>query len=139
VPRATGELIHRIADDGHGPPRPRRRRRDRGDRHRELDAHDAVITTGGTGITADDVTIDVIARLLDVELPGFGELFRARSVAEIGTRAIGTRALAGIRGQTVLVAVPGSEGAATLGGELIMPELAHLVGLRRRPVDDDGV
>ncbi len=100
---------------------------------------DAVITTGGTGITADDVTIDVIARLLDVELPGFGELFRARSVAEIGTRAIGTRALAGVRGQTVLVAVPGSEGAATLGGELIMPELAHLVGLRRRPVDDDGV
>ena len=103
------------------------------------DQADAVITTGGTGITADDVTIDVIARLLDVELPGFGELFRARSVAEIGTRAIGTRALAGVRGQTVLVAVPGSEGAATLGGELIMPELAHLVGLRRRPVDDDGV
>ena len=100
---------------------------------------DAVITTGGTGITADDVTIDVIARLLDVELPGFGELFRARSVAEIGTRAIGTRAVAGVRGQTVLVAVPGSEGAARLGGELIMPELAHLVGLRRRPVDDDAV
>ena len=45
---------------------------------------DAVITTGGTGITADDVTIDAIARLLDVELPGFGELFRARSVDAIG-------------------------------------------------------
>jgi len=100
---------------------------------------DAVITTGGTGITADDVTIDVIARLLDVELPGFGELFRARSVEEIGGRAIGTRALAGVRGPTVLVAVPGSTGAATLGGALIMPELAHLVGLRRRDGDDDAV
>ena len=100
---------------------------------------DAVITTGGTGITPDDVTIDVVDRLIDIPLPGFGELFRARSVTEIGTRAIWTRAVAGVRGTGLLVAVPGSEGAARLGGELIMPELGHLVGLRQRPMDDDAV
>jgi len=100
---------------------------------------DAVITTGGTGITPDDVTIDVVDRLLDIPLPGFGELFRARSVEEIGTRAIGTRAVAGVRGRGLLVAVPGSAGAARLAGELIMPELGHLVGLRQRPMDDDAV
>ncbi|MDR9412496.1 MAG: MogA/MoaB family molybdenum cofactor biosynthesis protein [Haloquadratum sp.] len=100
---------------------------------------DAVVTTGGTGITPDDVTIDVVERLIDTPLPGFGELFRARSVAEIGTRAIGTRAVAGVRGRGLLIAVPGSADAARLGGALIMPELGHLVGLRRRPAGDDAV
>ena len=95
---------------------------------------DVVVTTGGTGVTPDDVTIEAVSALFDKELPGFGELFRRRSEAEIGTRVVGTRATAGIVGGVPTFCLPGSENAARLGSEeLIVPEAPHLTGLATRP------
>jgi len=94
---------------------------------------DAVVTTGGTGITPDDVTIETVSERFGKELPGFGELFRRRSEAEIGTMVVGTRATAGVVDGTVVFALPGSENAARLGTrELILPEVGHLAGLAGR-------
>ena len=72
---------------------------------------DAVITTGGTGITGRDVTPEAFGRVLDKEIQGFGELFRMLSYAKIGTSTIQSRALAGVAGGTYLFALPGSTGA----------------------------
>ncbi|WP_135661957.1 MogA/MoaB family molybdenum cofactor biosynthesis protein [Halorhabdus rudnickae] len=94
---------------------------------------DAVVTTGGTGITPDDVTIDVAERVLEIDLPGFGEEFRRRSFAEVGTRAMATRATAGVLAGVPVFCLPGSENAARLGIEaLILPEVAHLVAMATR-------
>lgn len=94
---------------------------------------DIVVTTGGTGITPDDVTIEAVSDRYDKSLPGFGELFRRRSEAEIGTRVLGTRATAGIIDAVPVFSLPGSENAATLGStELIVPEAPHLAGLATR-------
>ena len=94
---------------------------------------DAVITTGGTGITPDDVTIETVGERFEKELPGFGELFRRRSEAEVGTMVVGTRATAGVADGTVVFCLPGSENAARLGTrELILPEVSHLAGLAGR-------
>ena len=95
---------------------------------------DVVVTTGGTGVTPDDVTIEAVSARFDKELPGFGELFRRRSEDEIGTRVVGTRATAGIVGGVPTFCLPGSENAARLGSEeLIVPEAPHLTGLATRP------
>jgi molybdenum cofactor biosynthesis protein B len=94
---------------------------------------DAVVTTGGTGVTPDDVTIEAVQPLLDKELPGFGELFRSLSREEVGTRVVGTRATAGIADGVPVFCLPGSENAARLGIEsVILPEVGHLVGLATR-------
>ncbi|PSP86438.1 molybdenum cofactor biosynthesis protein B [Halobacteriales archaeon QS_1_68_17] len=98
---------------------------------------DAVVTTGGTGVTPDDVTIEAIEPLFDKHLPGFGELFRRLSYDEIGTRVVGTRAAAGVVDGVPVFCLPGSENAARLGaGEVIVPEVGHLAGLARRNEDD---
>ncbi|MFC6733507.1 MULTISPECIES: molybdenum cofactor biosynthesis protein B [unclassified Haladaptatus] len=92
-----------------------------------------VVTTGGTGVTPDDVTIEAISPLMEKELPGFGELFRRLSFDEIGTRVVGTRAAAGIADGVPVFALPGSENAACLGAnEVIVPEVGHLAGLAKR-------
>jgi molybdopterin adenylyltransferase len=94
------------------------------------DAIQAVILNGGTGIAPRDTTYDAIAQLLEKELPGFGEIFRALSYAEIGSRAIASRATAGIYRQMVIFSLPGSTAAVALGmDKLILPELVHLAGL----------
>jgi len=97
---------------------------------------DAVITTGGTGVTPDDVTVEAVRPLLKKELPGFGELFRQRSSEEIGTMVVATRATAGVADGVPVFCLPGSENAAALGAELIVSTAGHLVGLASR--DDDG-
>jgi len=103
------------------------------DRLADRDGVDAVVTTGGTGVTPDDVTIEAVSALFDKELPGFGELFRRRSEDEIGTRVVGTRATAGIVEGVPVFCLPGSENAARLGSEeLIVPEAPHLTGLATR-------
>jgi molybdenum cofactor biosynthesis protein B len=100
---------------------------------------DVVVTTGGTGVTPDDVTPEAVAGLFAKRLPGFGELFRRRSEAEIGTRTIGSRATAGVVSATPVFCLPGSENAVRLGvGEIILPEVGHLVGLAGRGVDESG-
>jgi molybdenum cofactor biosynthesis protein B len=87
-----------------------------------------IITTGGTGIARRDNTFEAIDGLLDKRLPGFGELFRMLSYAEIGAAAMLSRSTAGIYGTSLIFCLPGSSGAVRLALEkLIMPELSHLV------------
>jgi len=90
---------------------------------------DAIIFNGGTGIALRDTTYDALAQLLEKTLPGFGELFRFLSYQEIGSRAIASRAVAGVYQQKLIFSLPGSSNAVRLAMEkLILPELAHLVG-----------
>jgi molybdenum cofactor biosynthesis protein B len=94
---------------------------------------DVIITTGGTGVSARDSTPEAVAGLLDKPLPGFGELFRMLSFAEIGPAAMLSRALAGTTGRTVIFLLPGSEAAVRLAlTRLILPELGHVVGELRK-------
>jgi molybdenum cofactor biosynthesis protein B len=103
------------------------------DRLVDRDDVDCVVTTGGTGVTPDDVTVEAVTPLLDKELPGFGELFRAMSREEIGTMVVGTRATAGVAGGVPVFCLPGSENAARLGSEeIIVEEAGHLAGLASR-------
>ena len=89
----------------------------------------AVITTGGTGITSRDSTFEAIAGLLDKRLDGFGELFRMLSFAEVGSRAMASRAVAGAHGKTLIFSMPGSTKAVRLAmSKLVAPELGHLTG-----------
>jgi molybdenum cofactor biosynthesis protein B len=94
---------------------------------------DLVITTGGTGISSRDTTIEVVERLLDKELDGFGELFRMLSWSQVGSAAMLSRAVAGLAGETVVFALPGSPNAVQIAlDRLILPELPHLLWERKR-------
>jgi len=88
----------------------------------------AVILTGGTGITSRDSTFEAVEALLDKRLPGFGELFRMLSFAEVGAAAMLSRAQMGIHARRIVVSLPGSPNACRLALEkLIIPELGHLL------------
>ena len=88
----------------------------------------AIITTGGTGITSRDRTYEAIAGLLQKKLDGFGELFRMLSYAQIGSAAMMSRACAGLVSHRIVISLPGSESAVRLAMEkLVLPELGHLV------------
>ncbi len=88
----------------------------------------ALIFNGGTGIAPRDTTYDAIESLLDKSLPGFGELFRFLSYQEIGSRAIASRAIAGVYQNKLVFSLPGSTNAVRLAMKaLILPELVHLV------------
>ena len=85
---------------------------------------DFVIVTGGTGVTQRDVTPDAVRSLFTKPIPGFGELFRWLSYAEIGTSTIQSRADAGVCGDTIVFLLPGSPGACRLAMEqIILPQL----------------
>ena len=88
----------------------------------------AIVTTGGTGVTSRDGTYEAVSRLLEKRLDGFGELFRMLSYHDIGPAAMMSRATAGtIRGR-IIVSLPGSEAAVRLAlTKLLLPELGHLV------------
>ena len=88
----------------------------------------AIISTGGTGITPADVTIEAIRPILEKELPGFGELFRQLTYQEIGSAAVMSRAVAGVAKGKAIFCLPGSPHAVKLCLErLILPEAAHIV------------
>lgn len=94
---------------------------------------DLVVTTGGTGVTVDDVTPDAVGDLFDRELPGFGEAFRWLSWEEVRTRIVSTRATAGIARDVPVFVLPGSENAVGLAtAEIIAEEAPHLAGLATR-------
>jgi molybdopterin adenylyltransferase len=94
---------------------------------------DAVITTGGTGITSRDTTYEAIDALLEKRLDGFGELFRMLSYEQIGAAAMMSRATAGLVRGHIVIALPGSEGAVRLAMEkLVIPEIGHMVQQARR-------
>jgi molybdopterin adenylyltransferase len=89
---------------------------------------DAVVSTGGTGISGRDTTYEVVERMVEKRLDGFGELFRMLSYEEIGAAAILSRALAGAVGTKFVASLPGSRNAVRLGMEkLLVPEIAHIV------------
>ena len=89
---------------------------------------DAIITTGGTGIAPRDRTPEAIEGLIEVPLPGFGELFRMLSYQEIGAAAMLSRAFAGRVGTTLVFCLPGSNNAIRLAvDKLLLGELKHLV------------
>ena len=99
----------------------------------DRDDTDCVISTGGTGVTPDDVTVEAVDPLFDKRLPGFGELFRTLSYEDIGAKVVGTRAVAGIADEVPVFCLPGSENAARLGtGDIIIEEAPHLAGLAGR-------
>jgi len=100
---------------------------------------DTVVTTGGTGVTPDDITPEAVDPLFEKPLPGFGELFRRLSEDEIGTRSVATRATAGIADGVPVFCLPGSESAVRLGVEaVVLPEAGHLAGLASRDETDEG-
>ena len=91
---------------------------------------DAILTTGGTGITGRDGTPEAVSLLFDKEIEGFGELFRFLSYKEIGTSSLQSRAAAGVANGTYIFCLPGSSGAcATAWDEIISQQLDY----RTRP------
>lgn len=89
---------------------------------------DAVVASGGTGITQSDITIEAIRPLFEKELPGFGELLRKISYEKIGSPAVMTRATAGIVKGKAIFCIPGSPQAVeTALKHLILPEVGHIV------------
>ncbi|HEY92855.1 MAG TPA: molybdenum cofactor biosynthesis protein [Dehalococcoidia bacterium] len=88
----------------------------------------AIIATGGTGVSRRDITVETIYPILEKKLDGFGELFRFLTYSEIGTGSIMSRAIAGVAEGKVILCLPGSLEAAKLAmNKIILPELGHLV------------
>jgi molybdopterin adenylyltransferase len=95
---------------------------------------DLVLTTGGTGVAPRDWTYVTLKRVLDSEIPGFGELFRWLSYGEIGAATILSRAIGGLLKGKVVLALPGSPKALRLAmDEIVLKEAGHLVGQVRGP------
>lgn len=88
----------------------------------------AIITTGGTGLSSRDSTYEALSTFIEKRLDGFGELFRMLSYQDIGAAAMMSRAVAGTVRRRILIALPGSEAAVRLAmTRLILPELGHMV------------
>jgi molybdenum cofactor biosynthesis protein B len=87
-----------------------------------------IITSGGTGASHRDVTVETVSPILEKKLDGFGELFRSLSYQEIGTASIMSRAIAGIARDKIIICIPGSLGAAELSiDKIILPEIGHMI------------
>ena len=88
----------------------------------------AILVTGGTGISPRDQTFETVSALLTRPLPGYGELFRMLSYAEIGPACMLSRAVGGLLGRVVILVMPGSRAAVELAmTKIILPELPHIV------------
>ena len=93
----------------------------------------AILVTGGTGISPRDQTYETVSDLLTKPLPGYGELFRMLSFAEIGAACLLSRAVGGLIGEHILLVMPGSRAAVELAmTRIILPELPHLVREARK-------
>jgi molybdenum cofactor biosynthesis protein B len=94
---------------------------------------EAIIITGGTGISPSDVTVEGVTPILEKQIPGFGELFRKISYEIIGSAAMMSRAMAGVVGGKVIFCLPGSpDGVVTAVQKLILPELGHVLSIARQ-------
>lgn len=94
---------------------------------------DAVLLTGGTGMSPRDRTPEALEPLWTVVLPGFGELFRWLSYEQVGPACLLSRAIGGLVGRTVVIALPGSKTAVELAmRRIILPELPHMVREARK-------
>ncbi len=95
--------------------------------------NNCIVFNGGTGLTHDDCTIEAISPVFEKEIEGFGELFRMKSMTEIGTSSMLSRATAGILHGCAIFCIPGSTPAVTLATkELIIPEIAHILSHGKR-------
>lgn len=94
-----------------------------------------VLTTGGTGVAPRDVTPEATRDVLEIEIPGLAEEMRRRS-AEVTLKALGSRAVVGARGASLVVNLPGRPEGAVECFQFVAPALPHLIALRRGPVDD---
>ncbi len=88
---------------------------------------DLIVTTGGTGVDPRDVTPDATREILDREVPGMAEAMRADSQKRVPTAML-SRAVAGIRGKTLIVNLPGSPGGARENLAVLLPVLPHAIG-----------
>lgn len=88
---------------------------------------DVILTTGGTGLDARDITVETVESLFRKKLEGFGEIFRVKSYEEIGAAALLSRATAGIYKNTVIFSMPGSPNAVKTALSIIIDELPHFV------------
>ena len=92
------------------------------------EAVDVVVTVGGVGLSADEMTIEAVHPLLKKALPGFGEAFRSRLAEQIGTGIVGVRSTAGVSDGTLVFCLPGDVEAAQLAvEEILVPEVPKLV------------
>jgi molybdenum cofactor biosynthesis protein B len=93
---------------------------------------DALIITGGTGLSPRDVTVESISPFVEKEVPGFGELFRKISFDRIGSAAMLSRAFAGSAKGKLIFCLPGSPDAVqTAMEQLILPEISHMIKISR--------
>jgi molybdopterin adenylyltransferase len=99
----------------------------------------ATLITGGTGISPRDQTYETVSALLTRPIPGYGELFRMLSYAEIGPACILSRAVGGLIGQSAILVMPGSRAAVDLAmSRIILPELPHIVREARKTTNNPG-
>lgn len=96
---------------------------------------DLILTTGGTGVAPRDVTPEATKQVIERELPGFGEAMRMESF-KITPFAIGSRAIAGIRGETLIVNLPGSPKAVSECLQVVLPVIPHTINLIKGKVDE---
>ncbi len=87
---------------------------------------DLILTTGGTGVSPRDVTPDATRQVIEREIPGMGEAMRRHSAA-VTPHAMISRALAGIRGRTLIINLPGSPKGARENLGVLLPALAHAI------------
>ncbi len=92
---------------------------------------DVLVLIGGTGVSSRDVTIETVRPRFEKELEGFGEIFRAASVKDIGTAAVLTRATAGVSGGKLLLCLPGSPHAVRTAMKLFIGEFPHVIHIAR--------
>ena len=92
-----------------------------------LDGVDVILTTGGTGLDARDITVETVESLFEKKLDGFGEIFRSKSYEEIGAAALLSRATAGIYKKVIIFSMPGSPNAVKTALGIIIDELPHIV------------
>jgi molybdenum cofactor biosynthesis protein B len=132
----SGALVHQLALDHELEVVAYEVRKDDSESIREIlsvwlknESVDAIITTGGTGIAKRDVTLEAVQPFFEKEMPGFGEMFRYLSFTEdVGSKALLSRAGAGVASNKAIFVLPGSRGAVKLAMErLILPEIQHIV------------
>jgi molybdenum cofactor synthesis domain-containing protein len=99
---------------------------------------DLVVTTGGTGVAPRDVTPEATRSVIDRELPGFGEAMRMESL-KITPHAVISRAMAGIRGRSLIINLPGSPKAARENLATVLPALAHAIAKIQDDPSDCGM
>ncbi len=130
IRRALERRGHRVLEHPILPDEPRRITRYLRGLARRRSRARVVILTGGTGLAPRDRTYEAVEAVLTKRLDGFGELFRRLSFEVVGSRAMLSRAIAGVASGRILFSIPGSEAAVRLAmRRLILPEMGHLVDL----------